>query len=70
MAGSITRFMVFDRLQRMNRRHFVFSLSGTPLLARTSAPELDLEWVDAKSRSPSSSMALRSRMGLGHHAQA
>ena len=33
---------------RMNRRHFVFAQSSTPLLAQTIAPEPELEWVDAK----------------------
>lgn len=32
----------------MNRRQFVFTLSGAPLLAQTAAPAPELDWVDAK----------------------
>src|SRR3954447_23350346 len=32
----------------MNRRHFFFTLSSAPLLAQTTAPAPELEWVDAR----------------------
>src|SRR5436190_7238217 len=32
----------------MNRRHFFLSLSSVPLLAQTTAPAPELEWVDAR----------------------
>jgi hypothetical protein len=32
----------------MNRRQFVFASSAAPLLAQTTAPAPDLEWIDAK----------------------
>ena len=32
----------------LTRRHFGFTLAGSPLLAQTPAPQSDIEWRDAR----------------------